>query len=72
MSASPIHERPYTRVEFVCAECGINCRVDFDVAGPFAVQVYKHCEKDTARILGGPILRMSEERNGTWILVSAE
>jgi hypothetical protein len=68
MSTSPVYDRPYTPVEYDC-KCGVKYRIDFEsYNGPCAGQSFQHCTMDDARILGGPILRVWEERNGKWIL----
>jgi hypothetical protein len=72
MSSSPVYERPYASVEFVCKGCGVEYRVDFEfVTGPYAAQEFQHCVNDEPQFLGGPIVAVWEKRRGEWVLVSA-
>ena len=59
------YDRPYTTIEFEC-KCGVKCRVDIEVGSPSAADSLQHCALDKARIVGGPILRAWEQRDGEW------
>jgi hypothetical protein len=55
-------------MEFTCKGCGTKCRVDTSIELVSGLQYYQHCDNDEERhLLQGPIVEVSEERNGTWL-----
>jgi hypothetical protein len=66
MSATPIqYQRP---IEFTC-KCGAEYCVDVDISAGFPGPFYKHCNEDEGRRMPGPLIAVSERRNGLWVSV---
>jgi hypothetical protein len=69
MSTALNYPNAWIPVPFTC-KCGVNVRVDVEaITGPFAAQSYQHCNDDEGQLLPGPILAVSEEREGKWVVV---
>jgi len=58
-------------VGYVCV-CGKEIRVDFESMSTCLPQGYQHdCGKDEEEhYFPGPIIAVSEERDGTWVIVA--
>ena len=56
-------------LEFTCA-CGVECRVDCDIAGPTPA-VTRHCDKATALVLPGVPKAFYEMHDDEWVEVAA-
>jgi hypothetical protein len=64
------HAGQQMRMEFTCKGCQTKCRVDTSIEVASGLQYYQHCAADEERhLLQGPIIAVSEERRGAWVLV---
>jgi hypothetical protein len=70
MGGNTTHVGKQMQMEFTCKGCQTKCRVDTSIEVASGLQYYRHCDADEERhLLQGPIIAVSEERRGTWVLV---
>jgi len=70
MAVSIQYPQSWIPMERDCPGCGTKCRLDVEfIAGPSAMQIYQHCDKDEGKHVPGRLLAVWVWRDEEWCLL---